>query len=225
MYAISSFPLLVLFLASFVTGRARLQCFPTSIIILCAQFTNKFSYDSDELDAGRTLNAANTVNGTSMTIEFCIQFCDTGGFIYAGTEFGVSAHPLLPPPPSSILSYTFVHRYALYVIDSSSWLSPTLLITDWFSLIRTNVVRISFRFDSLLQSPKRLIILPFLPFLSTCLLSFSFDPLVSYSLFAFGFATITFCLLIMRSCFSGRFDGSDWTCLGFSPNMTHLFVF
>ena len=128
-------------------------------------------------------------------------------------------------PPSSILSYTFVHRYALYVIDSSSWLSPTLLITDWFSLIRTNVVRISFRFDSLLQSPKRLIILPFLPFLSTCLLSFSFDPLVSYSLFAFGFATITFCLLIMRSCFSGRFDGSDWTCLGFSPNMTHLFVF
>jgi len=99
MYAISSFPLLVLFLASFVTGRARLQCFPTSVIILCAQFTNKFSYDSDELDAGRTLNAANTVNGTSMTIEFCIQFCDTGGFIYAGTEFGVSAHPLLPPPP------------------------------------------------------------------------------------------------------------------------------
>ena len=121
MYAISSFPLLVLFLASFVTGRARLQCFPTSIIILCAQFTNKFSYDSDELDAGRTLNAANTVNGTSMTIEFCIQFCDTGGFIYAGTEFGVSAYPLLPPLIYSLLHLcpplcTMCHRFIILAI-------------------------------------------------------------------------------------------------------------
>lgn len=25
-----------------------------------------------------------------MTVELCIQFCDMEGFIYAGTEFGVS---------------------------------------------------------------------------------------------------------------------------------------
>jgi hypothetical protein len=32
-----------------------------------------------------------------MTVETCIQFCDEKGYIYAGTEFGVSVYfPYLP---------------------------------------------------------------------------------------------------------------------------------
>jgi len=58
----------------------------------------------------------------------------------------------------------------------------TWQFTDWFSLPRTNVVRISFRLGPSLRSPKRLIILRFLfPFTSS-VLSF-LNPLVPYSFF------------------------------------------
>ncbi|KXN83001.1 Putative fungistatic metabolite, partial [Leucoagaricus sp. SymC.cos] len=44
----------------------------------------------DNLANGRTLNAASAASGDSMTIESCIRFCDSKGFIYAGTGFGVN---------------------------------------------------------------------------------------------------------------------------------------
>lgn len=46
---------------------------------------------SDNVASGRTLNAAATASGDSMTTESCINFCDSRGYMYAGTEYGVSA--------------------------------------------------------------------------------------------------------------------------------------
>ena len=154
-----------------------------------------YVWHSDELDAGRTLNAASTVNGTSMTVELCIQFCDTEGFIYAGTEFGVSplircwspfhlSSFLLTLFPTTLWSLSNVVLIFLLITCITTW-----QFTDRFSLTRTNVVRISFRFDPSLQSSKRLITLRFLFFFSiypVCPLSL-LDPLVPYSLFCLRF--------------------------------------
>lgn len=64
-------------------------------------------HHSDNLAAGRTLNANGYTSGDSMTIESCINFCDQKGYIYAGTEYGVSAHPVLFLPFLSILFSLF----------------------------------------------------------------------------------------------------------------------
>jgi len=47
-----------------------------------------------------------------MTVELCIQFCDTQGFIYAGTEFGVSTF-IRNWSPFHLFSCTFVYHYAI----------------------------------------------------------------------------------------------------------------
>ncbi|KAF8196991.1 glyoxal oxidase N-terminus-domain-containing protein [Pholiota molesta] len=39
--------------------------------------------------ASRTLSGDTFADGTGMTIESCINFCTTNGFVFAGTEFGV----------------------------------------------------------------------------------------------------------------------------------------
>jgi len=153
-----------------------------------------------------------------MTVELCIQFCDTQGFIYAGTEFGVSTFMsslfiyLLVPlsttmrPLSNVVFITF-----LLITCVTTW-----RITDRFSLPRTNVVRISFRLG---PSLKRLIILRFLFFL---------NPLVPYSFF---------CLRLRRCCLlpsyhllallpsPAGYDGIRLGWFGASFTRPHLFLY
>ena len=46
-------------------------------------------------DVGRTLTGASYSNITGMTIESCIAYCDSQGFIYAGTEYSYECCKLL----------------------------------------------------------------------------------------------------------------------------------
>ncbi|KAF5348257.1 hypothetical protein D9756_010540 [Leucocoprinus leucothites] len=68
--------------------RHRRQSVPTK---LPGNWTSLGCY-VDNVGAGRTLNAANTASGTSMTTESCIQFCGSKGYIYAGTEYGAECY-------------------------------------------------------------------------------------------------------------------------------------
>ena len=50
-------------------------------------------------EVGRTLSAATYDNATTNTIESCIAFCSTAGYVYAGAEYGEQCcklHRLLP---------------------------------------------------------------------------------------------------------------------------------
>ena len=48
----------------------------------------KWTYQGCYTDPGpRTLNAASYTNNTGMTDESCISYCNTLGYIYAGTEY------------------------------------------------------------------------------------------------------------------------------------------
>ncbi|KAF7290351.1 hypothetical protein HMN09_01293100 [Mycena chlorophos] len=59
---------------------------------------------------GRALAGASYVNLTGMTVESCISFCDSEGFVLAGVEYAVRPFPSrptysdLPSPPSSSTS-------------------------------------------------------------------------------------------------------------------------
>ncbi|KAF1811335.1 WSC-domain-containing protein [Eremomyces bilateralis CBS 781.70] len=48
-----------------------------------------WEYEGCYTDAqgARTLNGPYTFSATAMTIESCIAFCQTGGYVYAGTEY------------------------------------------------------------------------------------------------------------------------------------------
>jgi len=48
-----------------------------------------WTYQGCYTDSGpRTLNGANYVNTTGMTVGTCIAFCNTQYYIYAGAEYG-----------------------------------------------------------------------------------------------------------------------------------------
>ncbi|KAJ3775846.1 hypothetical protein FB446DRAFT_723514 [Lentinula raphanica] len=71
---------------SFPDGRRhrdRRQTIPTN---LPGNWTSEGCY-TDNVGA-RTLNGASFANGTGMTIESCLDFCDTNNFVLAGVEFG-----------------------------------------------------------------------------------------------------------------------------------------
>ncbi|KAJ3826706.1 hypothetical protein F5880DRAFT_1628591 [Lentinula raphanica] len=71
---------------SFTDGRRhrdRRQTIPTN---LPGNWTSEGCY-TDNVGA-RTLNGASFANGTGMTIESCLDFCDTNNFVLAGVEFG-----------------------------------------------------------------------------------------------------------------------------------------
>ncbi|KAI0378836.1 putative glyoxal oxidase [Hypomontagnella monticulosa] len=63
---------------------------PSSIAQLivpdASQLNGTWQYSGCYVDVGRTISAASTTSD-SMTLEKCIQFCDDGGFAYAGAEY------------------------------------------------------------------------------------------------------------------------------------------
>ena len=66
-----------------LTGVLYVQWFYYVLVV----FALTRSFDSDPNTTGRTLDSASFTNTTGMTTEACIGFCDTQGFVYAGTEF------------------------------------------------------------------------------------------------------------------------------------------
>ncbi|KAF7291128.1 hypothetical protein MIND_01256000 [Mycena indigotica] len=63
----------------------RRQTVPTK---LPGNWTSKGCYSDNVNGAGRSLSGASFVNTTGMTVESCINFCDTKQFILAGVEYG-----------------------------------------------------------------------------------------------------------------------------------------
>ncbi|EKM74831.1 hypothetical protein AGABI1DRAFT_95324 [Agaricus bisporus var. burnettii JB137-S8] len=68
--------------------RHRRQFIPTT---LPGNWSSLGCY-TDNVASGRTLNAAATASGDSMTTESCINFCDSRGYMYAGTEYGAECY-------------------------------------------------------------------------------------------------------------------------------------
>ncbi|KAF8889794.1 hypothetical protein BD779DRAFT_302302 [Infundibulicybe gibba] len=73
---------LVLGFTAFSIRSIRAQSIPSK---LPGNWTSIGCYT--DISTSRTLNAIST-NLDDMTIESCIAFCEPGGYIYAGLEFG-----------------------------------------------------------------------------------------------------------------------------------------
>lgn len=51
-----------------------------------------WTYKSCYTDVGRTINAASYTDGTKMTQEACVKYCDGKGYAYAGVEFSTECY-------------------------------------------------------------------------------------------------------------------------------------
>ncbi|KAF7761034.1 hypothetical protein Agabi119p4_10443 [Agaricus bisporus var. burnettii] len=118
--------------------RHRRQSIPTT---LPGNWSSLGCY-TDNVASGRTLNAAATASGDSMTTESCINFCDSKGYIYAGTEYGVSVQEFMvqtlllflflvwPDPKPGIISNESLSGLTVPCVVRNPGASPYLLFPN-----------------------------------------------------------------------------------------------